>query len=178
MVPRQTLSFTGQPYSIQHFDAYPRPAGASSGLQAEGGRITGNICGVSVEYSVEHAGDRVKMSGLLESEYQAHLEIVDTDGYKTISGSMAYREANWDCLGFIPPLPHRTCDHIIRAGNPLDHAHGANCAALVDADLVRASHDVTDVTRLDRLGKVRVVPNTQLVLFLDCTATLQPFSAK
>jgi hypothetical protein len=92
MVPRQQLHFTGQPYSVDHQDAYPRPVGASSGLQAEGGRISGLVCGASIEYDVEHTGDRIKLSGFLQHEYQSRLEISDSEGYRMIRGSLAYKE--------------------------------------------------------------------------------------
>lgn len=92
LVPRQQLRFTGQPYAIQHIDAYPATVGPSSGLTAAGGRITGVICGSDVEYSVEHVGDRIKLNGFVDNQYNSHLEIAETNGFHTISGSVAYRE--------------------------------------------------------------------------------------
>lgn len=99
LVPRQQLKFTGQPYSIQHIDAYPGTVGPSSGLNAEGGRITGVICGSDVEYSVQHAGDRIKLNGIVDNQHNAHLEITETSGFHTITGSVAYREINVQLFG-------------------------------------------------------------------------------
>jgi hypothetical protein len=91
-VPRQQLEFSGQPYAIHHYDAYPRPGRPSGGLKAEGGRITGVVCGAAIEFHVNHAGDRVSVSGFTDNEYQTELEIADSNGYTTIIGNLAYRE--------------------------------------------------------------------------------------
>lgn len=99
LVPRQQLKFTGQPYSIQHIDAYPTALSPSSGLNAAGGRITGVICGSDVEYSVEHAGDRIKLNGFVDNQYNSHLEISETNGFHIITGSVAYREIEIQLFG-------------------------------------------------------------------------------
>ena len=36
-VTQPNLRFTGQPYTIEHFHAYPAPGGPSQGLVADGG---------------------------------------------------------------------------------------------------------------------------------------------
>jgi hypothetical protein len=92
MVPRQQLALSGQPYMVHHSDAYPRPGRPSGGVRANGGRISGVVCGESIEFHVDHAGDRVHVRGFLGHEYQAELDIADPDGFTTISGNLAYRE--------------------------------------------------------------------------------------
>src|SRR5262245_1829312 len=66
-VPRLTQEFTGQPYSIRHSGAHPRPGGASSGLRSPGGSITGVVCGAGVQFDVEHLGDHVQLTGFIDS---------------------------------------------------------------------------------------------------------------
>jgi hypothetical protein len=58
-VPRPTLDFGGHPYSLRHQGAHPRPNGPSDGLTDAGGTITGRVCGMNVDYGVEHRGDHV-----------------------------------------------------------------------------------------------------------------------
>lgn len=87
-VPRKTLEFTGQPYTITHRAAHPRPGGPSSGLRDVGGNITGLICGMDVEYSVKHEGDRVQMVGFLDQTIATQLWVRDQHGLRTISGNL------------------------------------------------------------------------------------------
>lgn len=87
-VPRKTLEFTGQPYTITHRAAHPRPGGPSSGLRDAGGNITGQVCGMDVDYSVKHEGDRVQLVGFLDQTIATQLHVRDQHGLRTISGNL------------------------------------------------------------------------------------------
>lgn len=92
-VPRQRIELKGNPYAIRHIDAHPRPGGPSSGLKAQGGRITGVVCGTDIEYSVEHTGDFIELTGVLDNQLQSRLRIVEgNDGVRGIAGNVATRE--------------------------------------------------------------------------------------
>jgi hypothetical protein len=64
-VQRPTLQFGGQPYTLVHQGAHPKPGSPSSGLRDAGGRIRGRICGITADYDVKHSGDRVVVDGVV-----------------------------------------------------------------------------------------------------------------
>lgn len=99
MVPRVQAQFVGSPYSVRQLDAHPKPGSPSSGLRVEGGRITGVVCGADIEYRVEHAGDKVVLSGIIDNRFNARVEIKETLGFHTITGSIAYREVGLQLFG-------------------------------------------------------------------------------
>lgn len=94
-VPRVTQEFVGQPYSIRHRDAHPRPGGASSGLRGPGGTITGVLCGAGVVFEVEHAGDHVQLTGFIDTEPGAgigvQMTVKDVSGQRVILGQLGTR---------------------------------------------------------------------------------------
>ena len=69
-VPRLTLEFTGNPYSIKHDGAHPRPGGPSSGLRDAGGGIRGRVCGMLVDFDVTHKGDHVQLVGSIDNQWR------------------------------------------------------------------------------------------------------------
>lgn len=79
-VPRQTLEFSGQPYSVKHEGAHPRPGGPSSGLTDVGGAIRGRICGMLVDLDVSHKGDRVQVVGSLDNHIPAAIDVTEEQG--------------------------------------------------------------------------------------------------
>lgn len=97
--PRLNVQYTGQPYAVRHLNAHPEPGGASSGVKEQGGRITGVICGSDVDLNVTHAGDHVELYGLVENQHQTTLQIAQTSGFHTITGSIAFREVKLELYG-------------------------------------------------------------------------------
>lgn len=83
-VPRQTLKYTGDPYSVTHLAAHPRP---HNGLEDHGGRITGPICGNDVDFEVKHEGDHIAMNGFVDAHFSSVLEVKDQNGERIISGN-------------------------------------------------------------------------------------------
>jgi hypothetical protein len=90
-VPRLTLDYAGQPFAIRQLGAHPKPGGASSGLRDYGGRIIGNVCGLDVNYEVQHEGDYVRLTGFLDdATYNSSITVRDDGGIRRlISGSLA-----------------------------------------------------------------------------------------
>jgi hypothetical protein len=87
-VPRPTFSFTGNPYSVTHRRAHPRPGGPSSGLSDDGGTIGGDVCGMQIDYGVEHRGDHVQLVGFIDGDHPSELAIRDENGRRHITGSL------------------------------------------------------------------------------------------
>ena len=97
--PRKNLEYGGQPYAVRHLNAHPQPGGPSSGVKEQGGRITGMICGSDVDVTVKHAGDHVEIYGVVENQHTTTLQIAETEGFHTITGSLAFREVKLQLFG-------------------------------------------------------------------------------
>jgi hypothetical protein len=87
-VARPTLRFSGRPYRITHHSAHPRPRGPSSGLQGEGGRISGQVCGLDVSYHVSHQGDHVQLLGRIAGGAPSWIEVRDEQRGRSIRGTI------------------------------------------------------------------------------------------
>jgi hypothetical protein len=87
-VPRLTLEFGGQPYSIKHEGAHPRPGGPSSGLHDNGGAIRGRVCGMLVDLDVTHKGDRVQVVGSLDNHIPAAIDVTEERGLRHFTGNV------------------------------------------------------------------------------------------
>lgn len=87
-VPRLTLEYKGRPYSIRHSGAYPRPGNPSDGTRAEGGTIAGTVCGADIHFQVTHNGDHVRVSGFINNEQSATLEIREANNIRRIQGGL------------------------------------------------------------------------------------------
>lgn len=87
-VPRTTSEYVGQPYSVRHKEAHPRPGGPSGGVRAAGGSIFGQVCGVDVSWEVEHRGDHVQLTGQLDTDQQAQIRVADESGQRSFTGSL------------------------------------------------------------------------------------------
>lgn len=79
----------GQPYAISHKDAQVHASKASDGTTGSGGEIAGLICGSDLMMQVSHKGDHVLASGFIDSQWNAQMQIRETDGYLTLVGSFA-----------------------------------------------------------------------------------------
>jgi hypothetical protein len=66
---RTTQRFTGNPYDVKD----------------EGSRITGLVCGVAVDYTVDHMGPRTVLGGFGRA---ARLEVTTKDGERHIVGTL------------------------------------------------------------------------------------------
>lgn len=97
--PRIRSEYTGQPYVLRHIDAHPRPGGPSSGVKEYGGRINGLVCGSDVDVTVTHAGNHTELYGVVENQHMTTLQIAETQGFHTITGSIAYREVKLELYG-------------------------------------------------------------------------------
>ena len=86
--PRQNLEFVGNPYSIKHTGAHPRPGNPSGGVEGPGGSIFGSVCGADIQYDVTHYPDRVKVNGFLDNQHSATLEIREANNIRRIQGSL------------------------------------------------------------------------------------------
>lgn len=98
-VPRPTLGYSdGYYYGVTHYRAYPENRGASSGLNAYGGRIAGYACGAEFNYESDYHDREIRLTGFVQPQYQAvgheniqlpaHIEIRDRDGRRYLTGSI------------------------------------------------------------------------------------------
>lgn len=88
-LPRVEHAYTGQPFDVRHLGAHPQPGGASSGVRGYGGRITGNVCGLDIDYEVQHQGDHTRVSGFIDSGYfNSELSVRDQGGQRSITGTL------------------------------------------------------------------------------------------
>ena len=87
-VPRLTLDFGGQAYSVKHEGAHPRPGGPSSGLESPGGAIRGRVCGMLVDFDVDHKGDHVQLVGSLDNHIPAAIDVSEEHGVRHFSGNL------------------------------------------------------------------------------------------
>ena len=87
-VQRLTMEYKGRPYSIRHSGAHPRPGSPSDGTRAEGGTIAGTVCGSDIHYQVTHNGDHVRVSGFINNEQSATLEIREANNIRRIQGGL------------------------------------------------------------------------------------------
>ena len=67
-VPRLDKDFVGQPFVIRASAAHPRPGSPSGGLRDNGGRISGNVCGLELTYDVSHEGNKTVMTGFVDEK--------------------------------------------------------------------------------------------------------------
>lgn len=87
-VARPRLEFGGQPYSVHHEGAHPRPGGPSSGLVDSGGAIRGRVCGMLVDFDVAHKGDHVQLVGSLDNRIPAAIDVSEQDGTRRFTGNL------------------------------------------------------------------------------------------
>lgn len=103
-VPRLTQEYVGQPYTVRHRGAHPRPGGASAGLRGPGGRISGIVCGADVSFEVEHQGDHIQLTGFADpgaagqEAVDSHLRVEDRDGRRLIQGQIGTRTVDVSLL--------------------------------------------------------------------------------
>src|SRR5690349_14306076 len=91
-VARQRLEFTGAPYSLRHEGAHPLGArGPSTGLNSDGGSISGRVCGVDVQYDVTHQGDHVQLVGTLDNQQTGQMRVEDRGGVRVFTGAAGDR---------------------------------------------------------------------------------------
>lgn len=96
---RVSHSFVGQPFHITHSGAHPRPGSPSGGVSGDGGEITGNVCGVSMNLGVRHEKDHVEVSGFVDGQHQMEVAIREVDGYRKIAGNMAFHTVDLSLFG-------------------------------------------------------------------------------
>jgi hypothetical protein len=88
-VPRLSQEFDGQPYTVRHEGAHPRPGGASSGLSDAGGAIRGRVCGMLVDFDVTHKGDHVQIVGSIDNHIPAAIDVSEAgDGVRHFTGNL------------------------------------------------------------------------------------------
>ena len=92
--PRTTSEYVGQPYSIRHYDAYPKAVPASGGLSAPGGTIAGTVCGADIHYQVTHKGEHVQVSGFINNQYSVNLLIREADHVRHITGGLGHHSVD------------------------------------------------------------------------------------
>lgn len=88
--PRATNEYVGQPYSIRHYDAYPKSVDPSGGLSAPGGTIAGTVCGADIQYQITHKGDHVLVSGFVNNQSSVNLLIREANHVRRITGGMGH----------------------------------------------------------------------------------------
>ena len=88
--PRTTNEYVGQPYSIRHYDAYPKSGDPSGGLSAAGGSIAGTVCGADIQYQVTHKGDHVHVSGFINNQYSVNLLVREANHVRRITGGIGH----------------------------------------------------------------------------------------
>jgi hypothetical protein len=87
-VPRLTLELNGQPYTVKHEGAHPRPRSPSGGLSDAGGSIRGRVCGMYVDFDVTHKGDHVQLVGSLDNRIPAAIDVSGDDDVRHFSGNL------------------------------------------------------------------------------------------
>ncbi len=110
--PRLEHGFAGNPYSVQHHQAHPRPDQAGTRGREEGGRISGVVCGTDIEYSVEHLPGHTRLMGAVDNQHLAELQVQSGDGVRSIIGKLGPREVRLalsdDAVeGYIGRCPYR-----------------------------------------------------------------------
>jgi hypothetical protein len=87
-VPRLTLEYGGQPFTVKHEGAHPRPGGPSDGLRDSGGSIRGRVCGMLVDLDVNHRGDRVEVVGSLDNHISVAITVSEKGGVRQFTGNL------------------------------------------------------------------------------------------
>jgi hypothetical protein len=89
---RLDLDYVGQPFAIRASNAHPVPGSPSGGLHGNGGRVSGNVCGIDLTYDVEHDGDKTRLTGFLDdASFQSALEVRDEGVSRKITGRLTDR---------------------------------------------------------------------------------------
>jgi hypothetical protein len=88
-VPRLTLEYGGQPYSIKHEGAHPKPGSPSGGLRDNGGSIRGRVCGMLVDFDVTHKGDHVQLVGSIDNSHPAAIDVSEENGGRHFTGNLS-----------------------------------------------------------------------------------------
>jgi hypothetical protein len=87
-VPRLTLEYSGQPYTVKHEGAHPRPGGPSSGLRDAGGSIRGRVCGMLVDFEVTHKGNHVQLVGSVDNHIPTAIDVADEKNARHFTGNI------------------------------------------------------------------------------------------
>lgn len=89
-VPRLDMDFVGQPFVVRVSGAHPKPGSPSGGLRADGGRVSGNVCGLDLTFDVQHEGDKTVLTGFLDDgTLDTKLEVHDVDNIsRVITGTL------------------------------------------------------------------------------------------
>jgi hypothetical protein len=81
LVPRLDMDFVGQPFVVRVSSAHPKPGSPSGGLRDNGGRLSGNICGLDVTYDITHEGDHTHLTGFIDEQSgDSKLDVKDVEG--------------------------------------------------------------------------------------------------
>lgn len=124
-VPRQRHRFEGNPYAINHYDAHPRPQAIAAEATADGGRISGLVCGLDVEYSVEHKSGETRMTGTIENQYPSNLRVITTKDVHAVVGNVGPKEVRLEfsdqhIRGYVGRCPYRMiADPAVSGGDTL-----------------------------------------------------------
>jgi hypothetical protein len=73
--------------TAQHFTGYPYD------VHDEGNRVSGEVCGINVDYSVEQRGGATVLSGFDGTHQPVYIEVRDSDGTRHITGTISGRAA-------------------------------------------------------------------------------------
>jgi hypothetical protein len=92
-VPRLDMDFVGQPFVVRVSGAHPKPGSPSGGLRDNGGRLSGNICGLDVTYDIQHEGSHTHVTGFIDEQSgDSKLDVKDIDGVsRQITGTLDTR---------------------------------------------------------------------------------------
>ncbi len=88
-MPRATYQFSGQPFTVKHEDAHPRPGDPSSGLRSAGGSIRGRVCGMFLDSEVDHKGDHVQVVGSLDNRYPMAIDVRGAQNALHFTGNLS-----------------------------------------------------------------------------------------
>jgi hypothetical protein len=73
--------------TAQHYTGYPYD------LHDEGNRISGSVCGVNVDYTIEQRNGATVLTGFSGTRQPVYLEVRDSDGKRHIVGTLSSRAA-------------------------------------------------------------------------------------
>lgn len=80
-------SFEGRYYAITMYDVHPDANHPFHGVDADAGRIAGVVCGVDVDFMIQHKGDHVMVMGQLGSR-TAQIAVSETAGDRVFIGAL------------------------------------------------------------------------------------------
>lgn len=158
-LPRITKEWVGSPYAIRLSGGHPRPGEPTGGATASGGMLTGVVCGVSLDYEVEHKGDHIQIVGQLDNapNLSSSLRMAGDADVRLLKGALASRMVDLKLtrdaiVGFVGRRPI----HFERSGDEMRYTFQVASAASVQVTNIMKGVD--ELWRLPATVQMVAVP--------------------